>query len=125
MKLTDLAPRWWTDADGKRVGASFACPVHAKLGLDESGHAPCLLSRVYVRTEDVEVGPGVGPRWTRAGDDFATMTLQPSILCRTVSEKHADQVAGHECVFRRCTIVHWHGFVTNGQVSILPDSVGA
>lgn len=123
MKLVELHPKWLDLSTGERCGVSFACPVHAKNGLDENGSANCLLGRVYIRTEPVAGAPGVGPRWHRTGDDFATMTLSPSLLCRTVPEGHARGInEAHECNFQRCTIVHWHGFVTGGEVSILPDS---
>ena len=119
MRLVDLAPAWYSLTDGRRVGFSFACPVHAHLGLDENGHAPCALGRAYVRTEEC----GSGHRWQRNGDDFATMSTSPSVLYRTVREGHAAAVDDtHKCG-AACLIVHWHGFVTNGDVSILPDSV--
>lgn len=104
MKLTDLAPKWWSLTDGTRAGVSFACPVHAAGGLDEHGSADCVMARVYVRTENPG---GPGPNWTRTGDDFASMSLAPSVKC-TIPQG----------------IVHWHGFVKGGEVSVLGDSDG-
>lgn len=104
MKLVDLAPRWWADTDGVRLGVSFACPVHAAGGLDAHGSADCVLGRVYVRTE---MPSGPGANWTRAGDAFESMSLSPSVKC-TVPQG----------------VVHWHGFVTNGDVTVLDDSDG-
>lgn len=121
MRLVDLAPKWFSRFDtGARLGVTFACPVHAHLGLDENGSAPCMLGRVYAPTED----GSTGHRWARTGEDFASMSLSPSILYRTVPEGHARAVdEAHVCDVQRCTIVHWHGFVTNGEVSVLADSV--
>lgn len=114
MKLTSLAPKWWTgkNAEGKdqRYGISLACPVHAHNGIDpETGFAQgCSSGRLTIGTE-----PGSRPDpWQRQGDDFATMTLQPSVKWSNITPEG------------KLGSTHWHGHITSGEVSILPDSKG-
>lgn len=97
MRLTELDPRWVgaggegiLNADGTKatkrhgVGLSFLCPCSTCTALrtnypDEDFHL-----RVFVGfTNPIDEGATLdsdGPKWTRVGDTFETLTLQPSIL---------------------------------------------
>lgn len=46
-------------------------------------------------------GDGLTARWNRIGEDFNTITFEPSVII------WQDKARGIE---------HWHGFITNGQV---------
>ena len=95
--LVDMEPRWVTQ-DGQRVGLSFACPSCAPAPA-ESVHG----GRVAVFF-DPPLDPGPPspvPSWKRTGDTFETITLAPSIRVQTGPGPQE----------------HWHGFVTNGQVT--------
>lgn len=74
MRLTDLRPRWRQDESGRKVLA-FLCPC-------------CRATTIRI-----PIGPG---GWTASGDDFETLTVQPSI-----------DTSGKG---------HWHGHVTNGRI---------
>lgn len=94
MRLADLDPRWVT-VDEQRVGVSFECPACRGKESDHGG-------RVFVYVDPpLDAGPpSPTPAWSRVGDTFETLTLTPSIRVRTgdLSE-------------------HWHGFITDGQVT--------
>lgn len=109
MKLTDLAPRWWGNGDGRRLGVTFLCPCCRRLRIgvafanpvDGGPPSPVVGERmprvirdhVHVsRTFDVP--PGC--LWQRSGADFAIMSLMPSVDASKAG--------------------HWHGFVSNGEV---------
>lgn len=94
MKLTDLDPRWFSlEENGPRVGLTFNCPhcQDTRLGImfHEQGH---------------EKFDGVDPKailfdkyiWTKSGNDFADLTIAPSIDASKQG--------------------HWHGFITNGEI---------
>lgn len=125
MKLVELAPKWVTidgQPDSERVAIIFACPVHAPLGLTEKGRSKCALAEVYVPFG------GDGARWQKSGDSFENLTLTPSVLCTTVTKEAFARITREEWYAEgeeapRCT--HWHGFVTSGEVQILPDSEAA
>lgn len=105
MRLIDLHPEWVgnggrgvTDKDGNPVprrdgvGIRFDCPC---------GRCDPERNGVFVHVDPPLDGKpfdtrGI-PQWKRTGDDFATMTLEPSIL----------RVGG----------CGWHGFVRNGEVT--------
>lgn len=70
------------------VGISLECPC---------GNKDC--SRIYIGfSNPVDVGSAYtsGPKWSRVGDDFNTLSLTPSI--------------------QRMSNCHWHGFITNGEI---------
>jgi len=111
MRLTDLNPRWFAlENGGPRVGLTFDCPccVQREIAYNLRGH--CNTERLgiafhhrgheaiddqYIRAH----GHGSDRHiWDLNSDeDFDTLTLTPSI----------DASASG----------HWHGFVTNGQVT--------
>lgn len=108
MKLTDLHPEWY-GAYGRvgpnRLGVRFDCPTCTASGtLDSCSWG----GDIYVPFKNpidgaVPIGsdvpePGaymVGTMWQRTGETFDDLTLTPSVNA----------------------VGHWHGFVTNGQVS--------
>jgi hypothetical protein len=109
MRLLDLDPRW-IEHEGRKVGILLLCPHCKKTRLScffepfpvLNGGAPPNQYWLFKKT------PGVGEdeaaetvpcnkfsRWTRTSDDFATMSIDPSL----------DASASG----------HWHGFITNGE----------
>lgn len=107
MKLTDLNLRWVgaggtgiSHADGSPVEErhgvciSFDCPCGGKCGSDKWNN------RVFLHIQNPVDGKpyesGGAPYWERSGEDFATISLSPSI--------------------RRMSDCGWHGFVTNGEI---------
>jgi Family of unknown function (DUF6527) len=97
MKLTDLEPRWWSfEPGGPRVGLTFLCP-HCKtervgVVFHHRGHEA--IEDQYIKAHS----PGTDSDhiWTVEGDDFHNLTITPSIDASK--------------------IVHWHGYVTNGEI---------
>jgi len=118
MKLTELNPQWVGaggegiyNADGTKaqkrtgVGISFYCPcpdcTSKRIGNEDHD----FYYRVFVAFENpVDGGPAHDPRpnqqWKRVGEDFAALTLTPSIQRHRIGEDG-------------CT---WHGYITNGEV---------
>jgi len=115
MTLAELEPRW-LETDGKRIGIIFLCPHCRKEPVscfwiptkyiagdgDDSQYG--LFARLLPTFGDAyaDFGPeDVVPcrrdyAWVTSGDDFATMTITPSI----------DASASG----------HWHGSITNGNI---------
>jgi len=86
------------------IGLSFLCPcaectVQRKGNSDEDFHL-----RVFVSMANpIDGGPLLEPGrpiWSRTGDTFETLSLQPSIL--------SDKAKGG---------CGWHGYITNGEVT--------
>lgn len=97
MKLIDLNPRW-VGAGGKGISRDGQ-PVPERCGIGVSFDCPCgCRDRVYVGfINPLDGGPPYeGITWQRTGEDFETLTLQPSIL------------RGDGC--------RWHGFVIEGRI---------
>jgi hypothetical protein len=110
MKLTDLNPRWclgsqWTDSNGtmhfpsydsasprKGMGMTFLCPTHLdhRLGVYFDNPVDGLPPQDKVH--------GIKYLWTRTGNTFEDMTVNPSI------NAHGE--------VREC----WHGYITNGEI---------
>lgn len=99
MKLIDLSPKWFVlEDEGPRVGLTFLCPhcrsTHLGVAFHHAGKAAM---------EDQYILAHHGANdtqhiWTLPGqDDFATLTLSPSI----------DASASG----------HWHGWITNGEAT--------
>lgn len=100
MKLTDLNPRW-VGAGGEGVRDRDGKPVPAREGVGITFDCPCGCGlRPFVGFANPLDGgpPHADPayQWRRTGDDFASLTLHPSIK-------------RHEC--------GWHGWVKDGDVT--------
>lgn len=96
MKLTDLEPRWFVlEENGPRVGMTFLCPHCQKERLAIAFHHEGreAMDDAYIHAHS----PSTGHIWSETGADFADLTLMPSV----------DASASG----------HWHGFVTNGQIT--------
>lgn len=89
MKLLELKPRWYVDASRERRGFTFLCPH-------------CLDERLGCEMKPLDTPEGhhikAEPRlgWTVTGN-FQDLTVTPSIDASSSG--------------------HWHGFITNGEVS--------
>lgn len=118
MHLRDLKPHWIEDA-GTRVAIMFLCPRCIVKRREKPAWLSCFfvpsdriagedgqyarfretLQRMggYSEMDELDVvGCTKGIAWTRSGDDFATMSITPSI----------DASASG----------HWHGHITGGQI---------
>lgn len=107
MKLVDLHPEWYGSherqqrGEPNRLGIVFDCPKCAAAGT----LATCTLwGRIHVPfANPLDGTPALYPNgWQRTGENFESLTLAPSI---NAFEPRDDRVS------------HWHGFVTNGQVT--------
>lgn len=96
MKFTDLSPRWYAlIAGGPRVGLTFDCPHCRTQRLGVLFHHQ---GREALEDAVILAEGGKGHIWTMVGpDDFANLTLTPSIDASSSG--------------------HWHGYVTSGNVS--------
>ncbi len=99
MKLVDLSPAWIDSAGGRKgVMLAFDCPCGKKEPTDycEDIHRCMIPLR-----NPLDGGPRFDerPSWERTGEDFATLTLSPSVN-RPVS------IGG----------CGWHGWIRNGEV---------
>lgn len=96
VRLVQLDPHWMANAGRHGMGLSFRCPVHVGTS--------CTFERIFVAFANPLDGEQPfedrGSKWQREGDDFATLTLSPSI--------HA---------FNRDRTTHFHGFITRGEVT--------
>lgn len=100
MRFTELKPEW-VQRDANRTGTAIwsLCPCGCGGGL----LIPLSNPIDGGATDPPEAwGAGLTARWTRAGEDFATMSLTPSVLI------WEDKAAGRQ---------HWHGWITNGEVT--------
>lgn len=98
MKLTDLDPHWLVlEKGGPRVGLSFLCPHCQKTRL-----AVCFHHHGFACVEDSYILAHHGADdtqhiWDLSGqDDFATLTLSPSVDASSSG--------------------HWHGFIASGEI---------
>lgn len=88
IRLSTLEPRWWPEGgDRHGMGISFLCPH-------------CRVTRLAVAFENPLDG---GPKsttatiyWRRAGEDFETITVRPSVDAERIG--------------------HWKGFISDGMV---------
>lgn len=101
MKLVDLHPHWY-GAGGEGISDADGNPVPERHGIGILFDCPCgcgeQVGVAFDRPLDGQP-PLHSERatWQRTGDTFETLTLRPSIL------------RGSGC--------HWHGFVTDGEVT--------
>ena len=110
MRLVDLDPRW-LEWQGRRVGMLLRCPHCRATWLScffeptpvlNGGNEPNQFARFEEVLGTFDEAHDVVPcrkdsAWTRSGDDFATMTITPSL----------DASASG----------HWHGCITNGEAA--------
>lgn len=102
-KLIDLDPcfiirvdeKSWRKADtaSEAQGLWFQCPKCKSAG----GHYVLCWFKDRGIADTETPGPG---RWTPTGSDFGSLSLEPSVL-----------LSGAGC--------GWHGYITNGEVSII------
>jgi hypothetical protein len=107
MTLVELHPRWLADAEGRRgMGISFDCPVHRD-------HR---LAVFFVNPTDGGPPRADGNRWQRHGDDFASLTLGPSIDASgsqwPLKESEVQIALVHQPHPTPC----WHGFIQHGEI---------
>lgn len=99
MKLTELDPHWFVlEKGGPRVGVSFDCPHcrHVRIAVPFHHSGRAAMEDGYILAH--QGASDSGHIWTLGSDeDFETMTLTPSVDASGAG--------------------HWHGFVTNGQVT--------
>jgi hypothetical protein len=98
MRLTELDPRWYRLESIGRVGLTFECPHcrQTRLGVPFHHHGATAMA------EDAKIiaahgAPDSQHIWDLQGqEDFATLTLSPSIDASKSG--------------------HWHGFIQNGEI---------
>lgn len=101
MRLTDLEVKW-VAAGGPGITRNGQ-PVPERRGVGIGFDCPCGCDqRCFVPfVNPLDGGPPTSVvAWTRTGDTFETLTLQPSI-------KRSRENGG----------CGWHGFITNGEVT--------
>lgn len=104
MRLTDLNPHW-VGAGGPGISNADGSPAPARSGIGIGLDCPCGCGApCYLPLRNPLDGgaPLESNRdlWTRTGEDFATLTLTPSVF-----RNPAKGGCG------------WHGFITNGAVT--------
>ena len=99
MKLTDLHPHWITDEVTGLKMLWFDCPAHPEASehdwvairvSEKPSHQMEVPNASFPTTDDYKVNV-----WQVTGDSFENLTISPSIDMKG----------------------HWHGFITNGQVT--------
>lgn len=98
-KFTDLNPKWAANGGEGVTNSLTGEPIPLQHGSDIIFDCPCgcddpLCIPVDPPLDGTPMRHARG--WKRTGDDFATMTLTPSIL--------------------RMDGCKWHGFITNGEI---------
>ncbi len=89
------------------MGIIFRCPVHPGGGCHQGVwfKNPIDGGAVYVNPDPNPKWPT--KHWQRTGDTFEALTLSPSV------HVHDTDADGNRAG------THWHGHITNGEVSIL------
>ena len=96
MKFSELDPRFLIlETGGPKVGVTFECP-HCRdqrlaILFHHSGNEAIEDSYIMARA------PSTNHIWAMTGDSFDAMSFSPSIDASSSG--------------------HWHGFITNGQVT--------
>lgn len=103
MRLLDLEPQWINDGCGVRIGFMFRCPTNPEFWQTCFRESPQrrvqreIFERMFGEDNDhVVQGCTPGTRWSWSTEDFATISVTPSI----------DGSPGGL----------WHGFVTDGDI---------
>lgn len=101
MKLSELTPRWVAHGGDDKAALIFKCPHCQEIWLTCTFH-PIKISEqfeIFLPEGQMSGGQVVPSRqdfaWGRSGDDFASLSVTPSV----------DASASG----------HWHGFITNGE----------
>ena len=105
-RLTELEPRWiglTLDGSDARFGVTFKCPhCDTRIGalfkpFMDPENITAKMAWAMPGAPDMNTGAQREAKWWHrvSGETFDTLTLSPSIDC-----------AGH-----------WHGFITNGQIT--------
>jgi hypothetical protein len=109
MRLTELEPRW-LEYEGRKVGILLRCPhcrstwlscMFERFPVLNRGEEPNQYAIFKAALGDDDAADDVVPcsraaKWSRTSDDFATMTIDPSL----------DASASG----------HWHGQIIDGDV---------
>lgn len=101
MKLADLSPRWVAHEGNDKAALIFKCPHCQEIWLTCT-FQPIKISHqmeMFLPEGQMSGGQVVPSKqdfaWGRSGDDFASLSVTPSV----------DASASG----------HWHGFITNGE----------
>jgi Family of unknown function (DUF6527) len=98
MRLLDLEPRWFDlENGGPRVGLTFLCPhcQETRLGVAFHHHGRAAMEDQYILAH--HGADDTQHIWDLQGqDDFASLTLSPSIDASKSG--------------------HWHGFIISGEI---------
>lgn len=100
-KLLSLDPHWIVDGTRRGVALSLECPCGCDQRIAVGLANPLDGGPKVQMTVDKEGKP---TWWQREGEDFASMTLTPSIVIWR-KEPGASELTQH-----------WHGFITKGEV---------
>lgn len=95
LKLTELEPRWCSEAGRHGMGLTFLCPVHRNHRLGVQFANPI---------DGGAAMQGQKYLWRRQGETFDALTLGPSI-----DASGAQHFSGIETP---C----WHGFIAGGEI---------
>lgn len=97
MRLTDLEPRWYVAGEGgPRVGFTLNCPHCPADDLHRIAVAVHQDGLIDPEPDNPKCG-AAGYVWEMTGgDDWATLSLTPSVDASNAG--------------------HWHGFITNGEI---------
>lgn len=131
MRLTELTPRWFGishkqqwNKEGPDVyfGLSFLCPCCMKNRFAvtfkpfiDTGNLADSVQWAWPGAPNPNTGEVKQVSfWSRTGDTFDTLTLQPSVNCTV--EYPALPAFENEPAKPARTEQHWHGYITNGEV---------
>lgn len=108
MKLTELNPKWVSGVPGRSgMGIRLLCPLCRSEFL------------VVWFSHPIDGGPPVHGQhlWDREGDTFDTLTLRPSVDASGPGQIPCTSPGLATWEDIRAKAYHWHGFITNGQIS--------
>jgi hypothetical protein len=113
-RLVDCNPNW-AEFHGVTCYVSFDCP---------EGHVGCRHMIPFYPALDGSMPTMQGARWERSGDDFATLSLSPSIK-RTPSYESYDAAIAAGCIPEHVTpslLCALHINIVGGQINFCVDS---
>lgn len=116
-KLVDCNPRW-IERDGVTCGVRFDCP---------EGHTECHHAIPFTPSLEggaVPTWQSNGAQWQRTGEDFAALTLSPSIR-RNPQYASRDAAMAAGCIpeyVTDSTLCALHIFIANGEIQFCGDS---